>query len=491
MTNITEHSIVALRSLMLKKELSVTEVAKAFLAEAKLNSHLNSYLELNEEEVINHAKKLQGLNSEEKDKLPLFGIPIAIKDNILTKGVKTTAASKILENFVPPYDATVITLLKQAGAIIIGKTNLDEFGMGSSNENSYFGPVLNPWDTSRVPGGSSGGSASAVAARTTVAALGTDTGGSIRQPAAFCNLIGLKPTYGRVSRYGIVAYASSLDQVGILARNAEDCHILIKTIGKYDPNDSTSTHTKDISESLENLDLKKITIGLPKEYFIDGIDPSVKNCVIEATKILKSLGVNFKEVSLPHTNVSLATYYIIAPAEASSNLARYDGVRFGHRAKNYTDLNDMYRKTRSEGFGAEVKRRIMIGTYVLSTGYYDAYYKKAQKVRTLIHQDFSNVFNDGCDMILTPTTPTTAFKLGEKTNDPINMYLNDIFTIPLNLAGLPGINIPAGFDDKGLPIGFQLIGKPFAEATLLQTAYKYQQATDWHKQSPKKIKNGL
>jgi aspartyl-tRNA(Asn)/glutamyl-tRNA(Gln) amidotransferase subunit A len=418
-------------------------------------------------------------------KLPLLGVPIAIKDLILTKGVRTTAASKILADFIPPYDATVVEKLKQAGAVIVGKTNLDEFAMGSSNETSAFGPVRNPWNSDYVPGGSSGGSAAAISAGLAFGALGTDTGGSIRQPASLCSVTGMKPTYGRVSRYGVIAYASSLDQVGTFARTVRDCALLTEVISGYDVNDSTSLDspvpkfTQATSESIKGL-----RVGIPKEYFIPGMDHEVEQAVRKAASVMQAGGAELVEISLPNTELALSVYYILAPAEASSNLARYDGVRYGTRASGARDLAELYTLSRSEGFGQEVQRRILVGSYVLSAGYYDAYYLKAQKVRTLIAKDFSNAFKDKCDLILCPASPTPAFKIGEKTEDPIAMYLSDIFTIPVNLAGLPGMCVPCGFSSSGLPIGVQLIGKPLDEATLFRTAHYYEQQTEWHKQRP-------
>ena len=414
----------------------------------------------------------------------LTGIPLGVKDIFSTKGVRTTCGSKILANYVPVYDATVVERLRAQGAVIVGKLNMDEFAMGSSNETSAAGVCRNPWDTNHVPGGSSGGSAVAVAAGQVVAALGTDTGGSIRQPAAHCGVVGLKPTYGRVSRYGVIAYASSLDQVGPITRTVEDCALLLEAIAGYDPRDSTSVDcpVPDYQASLcAGVAGKKI--GLPREYFIEGLDPAVKAAVAAAIEVYRGLGAELVPVSLPHTDYSVACYYLIATAEASSNLARYDGVRFGVRHSTGGGLIDMYQQTRSAGFGAEVKRRIMLGTYALSSGYYDAYYLKAQKVRTLIRQDFLKVFAQ-VDLLLTPVAPTAAFKIGEKTADPLQMYLSDIFTIPANLAGTCAMSIPCGFDAAGLPIGLQLIGKPFGEEEMLQAARAFEQATDWHKRQP-------
>jgi aspartyl-tRNA(Asn)/glutamyl-tRNA(Gln) amidotransferase subunit A len=391
----------------------------------------------------------------------------------------------MLGNYASPYDAHVIERFNAAGAVLLGKTNMDEFAMGSSNETSHFGPVRNPWDLERVPGGSSGGSAAAVAARMAPAATGTDTGGSIRQPAALSGVSGLKPTYGVVSRYGMIAFASSLDQGGPLAKSAEDLALLMNAMAGFDARDSTSLErpAEDYARSL-NDSLDGLRIGLPKEYFADGVDPEVLACVREATRWFESQGARVVEITLPNTALAVPVYYVIAPAEASSNLSRFDGVRYGHRAKDYSDLNDMYRRTRAEGFGTEVKRRILIGTYVLSHGYYDAYYLQAQKVRRLIAKDFTAAF-ERCDLIMGPTAPSTAFALGAKTDDPVQMYLNDIFTIPAPLAGLPGLSIPCGFDGKGLPVGLQIMGNYFAEARMLGAAHRYQQATDWHLRAPK------
>jgi aspartyl-tRNA(Asn)/glutamyl-tRNA(Gln) amidotransferase subunit A len=415
---------------------------------------------------------------------PLCGIPIAIKDVILTKGVRSTAGSRMLADFIPPYDASVIQRLREAGAIIIGKVNCDEFAMGSSNENSAFAPTRNPWDVNRVPGGSSGGSAAAVAADQALASLGTDTGGSIRLPAAFCGVTGMKPTYGRVSRYGVVAYASSLDQVGPVTKDVSDCALVLQAIAGHDPKDSTSVNlpVPDYQAALMQ-DVRGLRIGIPKEYFVEGIQPEVESAVRESIATLTALGAESVPISLPHTAYAVATYYIIATAEASSNLARYDGVRYGYRSPQSDGLTSMYEQTRATGFGAEVKRRILLGTYVLSAGYYDAYYLKAQKVRTLIRQDFLQALQR-CDVIATPVAPTTAFALGDKTTDPLTMYLSDIFTIAVNLAGLPGIAVPCGFDSQGLPIGLQLIGNPFDEATLFRAAYSYEQHSTWHRRKP-------
>jgi aspartyl-tRNA(Asn)/glutamyl-tRNA(Gln) amidotransferase subunit A len=417
----------------------------------------------------------------------LKSIPVTIKDNICTEGLNTECCSKILEGFKPPYDATVIKKLKDSGATIFSlKANMDEFAFGSSTENSFFGPTSNPWDLKCVPGGSSGGSAACVASDEAIWALGSDTGGSIRQPAAFCGVVGLKPTYGRVSRYGLIAFASSLDQIGPLTKDVEDSALLTNVISGFDPNDSTSADipVPDFTKSL-GRDIKGLKIGIPKEYFVEGLDPEVKKIIEEAIAKLKDLGADYKEVSLPHTEYAVPVYYIVATAEASSNLARFDGVQYGFRFKgNIENMIDMYKKTRGTGFGEEAKRRIILGTFALSHGYYDAYYLRALKVRTLIKQDFDNVFKE-FDCIVTPTSPTPAFKIGEKTADPLKMYLSDIYTISVNLAGIPGISIPCGFTKNGLPVGLQIIAKPFAEETLFRVAHAYEQNTEWHKIKPR------
>lgn len=414
----------------------------------------------------------------------LHGIPVLIKDNICVKDEETTCGSRILKGFKPPYDATVIKRLKDAGAILIGKANMDEFAFGSSCETSCYGPTKNPWDLERIPGGSSGGSAAAVAADETILALGSDTGGSIRQPASLCGVVGLKPTYGRVSRYGLIAFASSLDQIGPITKDVEDAAIVMNTIAGYDEMDSTCVDipVPDYTKSLVK-DVKGLRIGVPKEYFVEGLDKEVEASVREAITALKDLGAIVTEISLPHTQYAVSTYYIVAPAEASSNLARFDGVQYGFRFENASDLIDMYIKTRSKGFGNEAKRRILLGTYCLSTGYYDAYYLKAQKVRTKIKEDFDNAFKT-CDCIITPTSPTGAFKIGEKMDDPLSMYLSDIFTISANLAGIPAISIPCGFTKNELPIGLQILAKPFDEETLFRAAYTFEQSTDFHKRKP-------
>jgi len=473
-----------LSDLVKSQQVKPSEVVESFLKrtsdiEPEINSYVTNLMEKALEEAKEKDKQLNGL-----EKIPdLFGLPVAVKDNISTKGIRTTCSSKILENYVPPFDATVVKKLKDQGYILTGKTNLDEFAMGSSTENSAFFPTKNPWDYERVPGGSSGGSAAAVGAGIVPAALGSDTGGSIRQPAAFCGVVGLKPTYGRVSRYGLVAFASSLDQIGPIARNVEDCALLLNIISGKDPKDSTSSN-REVPDHLSYIgkDIKGIKIGLPKEFFIEGLDSKIKDAVLDAARQLEKEGAQVFEVSMPTTKYAIEAYYIIAPSEASSNLARYDGVRYGYRAKDYKDLEEMYSKTRDEGFGAEVKRRIMLGTYSLSSGYYDAYYLKAQKVRTLIYQDFMNAF-EKVDLLLTPTTPDVAFKIGEKISDPLQMYLSDIFTVSVNMAGVPGISVPCGFKD-GLPVGMQLIGKPYDEGTILQVAHYYERLNDYNKKFP-------
>jgi aspartyl-tRNA(Asn)/glutamyl-tRNA(Gln) amidotransferase subunit A len=460
-------------------------VVDAFFARIHaLNPRLNAFLSLAEEKARARAAAVDAAIAAGTTFGPLAGVPVAIKDNMMITGEPTTCSSKILQGYTAPYDATVIEKLKAAGAILVGKTNLDEFAMDSSTENSAFGVTRNPWQTDCIPGGSSGGSAAAVAASLAPLALGSDTGGSIRQPAACCGVVGLKPTYGRVSRYGLVAFASSLDQIGPFAYTVEDAAALLQVIAGHDPRDATSVDTAvpDYLAALQGS-IAGMRIGLPKEYFIDGLDPEVAASVRAAVKVFEGLGASVREISLPHTPYAVAVYYIIAPSEASANLARYDGVRYASRAAS-DHLLDMYEKTRGAGFGPEVKRRIMLGTYALSAGYYDAYYGKAQKVRTLICRDFDRAFNE-VDVILTPTTPTTAFKMGEKTADPLQMYLSDIFTISCNLAGLPGISLPCGFSAAGLPIGLQLLGRPFAEETILKAGNQYEKNTPWHTQRPR------
>jgi len=466
-----------------KGDISSVELTQHYLDRIKThNSHLNAYITVCEDKALQQARAADQKIQQQTAK-KLTGIPVAHKDIFCTKGVRTSCASKMLDNFISPYNATVVEKVNTAGMVTLGKTNMDEFAMGSSNETSFYGPVKNPWDNARVPGGSSGGSAAAVAANLTPIATGTDTGGSIRQPASLCNLTGLKPTYGRISRYGMIAFASSLDQAGPLARSAEDAALLLNEMAGFDPLDSTSVEREvpDYTATLQDS-IAGLKIGLPKEYFSEGLDPQVAVTIEAAIKIYESLGATIKDITLPNTSLAVPTYYVVAPAECSSNLSRMDGVRFGHRCDNPKDLLDLYQRSRGEGFGEEVKRRIMTGTYALSSGYYDAYYLKAQQCRRLISNDFQQAFND-IDVIMGPTTPTTAFKLGEKTDEPISMYLADIYTISTNLAGLPALSIPAGFV-KGLPVGLQIIGNYFDEARLLNVAHSYQQATDWHIKSP-------
>lgn len=476
------------RSAIDRGEISCLELLDAVFERIDaVEGKIHSYVTITRESARQQAERMEKFTPEGSN--ILSGIPLAIKDNICTKGIRTTCSSKILDNFIPPYESTVTHRLKKQEYVLIGKTNLDEFAMGSSTENSAFGNTGNPWDISTIPGGSSGGSAAAVSADECIAAIGSDTGGSIRLPAAFCGVVGLKPTYGRVSRYGLVAFASSFDQIGPITKNVRDSAILLNIISGHDPRDSTSADipVPDFT-SLIGQDIKGMKFGIPKEYFIEGIDNEVKTSVKDAIKTLESLGAHPVEISLPHTEYAVASYYILATSEASSNLARYDGVKYGLRVRG-SDLIDMYMQTREEGFGDEVKRRIILGTYALSSGYYDAYYKKAQQVRTLIKQDFEMSF-ESVDLIVTPTTPTPAFKIGEKTEDPLQMYLTDIFTLSVNLAGVPGISIPCGFSSKGLPIGLQIIGKHFDESSVLKAAYAYEQATEWHKKRPNLSEGG-
>jgi aspartyl-tRNA(Asn)/glutamyl-tRNA(Gln) amidotransferase subunit A len=476
-----ELTIHELHDKLKKREVSSVETTNALLARIEaVEPKVNAFITVTKEEALKDAEAAdQRIAAGDMD--TLTGIPLAFKDIFLTKGVRTTCGSRILNNFIPPYDATSVAKLKERGMVLVGKLNQDEFAMGSSTESSYFGTTRNPWNLECIPGGSSGGSAAAIAARQATATLGTDTGGSIRQPASHCGCVGLKPTYGRVSRYGVIAYASSLDQVGPLTRDVTDCAVMLGAVAGHDPKDSTSVDlpVPDYAKALVN-DVKGLKVGLPQEYFIAGLDPDVQKAMDAAIATYKQLGAQFVEISLPHTDYAVATYYLIATAEASSNLARYDGVRFGHRSEAAKGLSDMFMKSRAEGFGDEVKRRIMLGTYALSSGYYDAYYLKAQKVRTLIMQDFLKAFAT-VDVILTPVAPTPAFRIGEKTDDPLQMYLSDIFTIPVNLAGTCGISVPAGFSSDNLPIGLQLIGKPFGEETILRAAHAFEQATEWHK----------
>jgi aspartyl-tRNA(Asn)/glutamyl-tRNA(Gln) amidotransferase subunit A len=470
-------------------ELSATDLTRATLQRIAVREpELHAFITVaDEQDALRAAADADQRLRAGKATGPLEGIPIAVKDVIATAGLRTTAGSRILEDFVPPYDATVVTRLRAAGAVIIGKTNCDEFAMGSSNENSAYGVARNPWNLGHVPGGSSGGSAVAVAAGLALGSLGTDTGGSIRLPAAYCGVVGMKPTYGRVSRYGVIAYASSLDQVGPFAHDVTDCALLLGVLAGHDARDSTSVDrpVPDYGAALAG-GAAGMRVAIPREYFVEGMQPDVERAVRSAIDTLAGLGATVAPVSLPHTEYAVSTYYVVATAEASSNLARYDGVRYGARVDDGANLLDMYRRTRAAGFGPEVKRRIMLGTYALSSGYYDAYYLKAQKVRTLIRQDFSRVFANA-DVIVTPTAPTTAFRLGEKVADPLQMYLSDIFTISINLAGLPAIVLPCGVDASGLPIGLQIVGPPFGEEAVLRAARAYEAATEWHRQRPPEV----
>ena len=469
------------------RKISSIELTEIFIERIKtLNKDLNAFITVNEEMSLDQARAADKMISSGQIQ-PLTGIPVAQKDIFCAKGWLTTCGSKMLSNFVSPYDATIIERFNQAGAVILGKTNMDEFAMGSSNETSYYGPVKNPWDISAVPGGSSGGSACAVAARMAPAATATDTGGSIRQPAALCGISGIKPTYGLVSRYGMIAFASSLDQAGPMAKSAEDLALLMNVMAGFDVRDSTSMQreTENYSRDLEKP-LDRLRIGLPKEYFAKGMNHDVASAIEAAIAEYRKLGATIVEVSLPNTKLSIPVYYVLAPAEASSNLSRFDGVRYGYRAPQYSDLEDMYKKTRAQGFGAEVKRRILIGTYVLSHGYYDAYYLQAQKLRRLIANDFTEAFKQ-CDVIMGPTTPAVAFDFGEKSDDPIQMYLSDIYTSATNLAGLPGMSIPVGFGDKNRPVGLHIVGNYFREAQILNIAHQYQQVTDWHLRVPERL----
>ena len=478
-----EQNISRLVEQLRNKEITSVELTQSYLDKIKeLNPGLNSYITVCSDSALNAAKAADAA-IEAGTAGPLAGIPIAHKDLFCTNGIKTTCASKMLNNFVPPYESTVTARLEQAGAIMLGKTNMDEFAMGSSNENSHYGLVKNPWNTDLVPGGSSGGSAVAVAAGMAVATTGTDTGGSIRQPASFCGITGLKPTYGRVSRFGMIAYASSLDQAGPMARSAEDCAHLMNAIAGFDPQDSTSAEVE-TQDYLADLDkpLTGLKIGLPKEYFDEGLEQGVADAIRQAVKEFEKLGANVKEISLPNLKLSIPAYYVIAPSEASSNLSRFDGVRYGHRCDDPKDLLDMYMRSRAEGFSKEVQKRIMVGTYALSEGYYDAYYLKAQRIRRLIKQDFVTALNE-VDVIMGPVAPTTAFAIGSKTDDPVAMYLEDIYTLSVNLAGIPAMSIPAGFSNK-MPVGLQIMGNYFAEAKLLNIAHQFQQVTDWHQQTP-------
>ena len=485
---IYKKSITELSELLQRKEISSVEMTKYFLKRiSSFDSKLNSFISLDENTSLNQAKLADKLISKNKNNF-LTGIPIAHKDLFSTKGIKTTCASKMLENYMPPFDATVVNKFAEAGMVNIGKTNMDEFAMGSSNETSYFGPVRNPWNLEKVPGGSSGGSASAVAARLTPVATGTDTGGSIRQPASFCGLTGLKPTYGAVSRYGMIAYASSLDQGGPIAKSAQDCALLFDEMKGYDNNDPTSNfkfNKNKIKLNYEKQNVKNITIGIPKEYFSEGLDQKILDVLNESLETFKKLGFNFKEVNLPNHDYTIPAYYIIASAEASSNLSRYDGIKFGHRCDKPKSLADMYLRTRKEGFGKEVKKRIMIGAYALSSGYYDEYYMRALKIRRIIRNNFLEAFKN-VDFLFAPTCPSTAFNLGEKSSDAVAMYLSDIYTTPINLAGLPAVSIPVGFSNS-MPVGMQIIGNDFREGDILNIAHLFQQETNWHKEIPKEF----
>ncbi|MCP3028360.1 Asp-tRNA(Asn)/Glu-tRNA(Gln) amidotransferase subunit GatA [Halobacillus sp. A5] len=479
-----EHSLRELKDKLHSKEINVTDlVNESYNRIEEVDEQVKAFLTLNKEAALKQAAELDEARGDDAAKL--FGLPIGVKDNIVTKGLRTTAASQFLDNFEDPlYNATVVNKLNEAKSVTIGKLNMDEFAMGSSNENSSYYATRNPWNTDYVPGGSSGGSAASVAAGEVPFSLGSDTGGSIRQPAAFCGVVGLKPTYGRVSRFGLIAFASSLDQIGPITRSVEDNAYLLETIAGYDNMDSTSANVEvpSYTDALTG-DVKGLKIAVPKEYLGEGVAPEVKEAVQAALKKYEELGATWDEVSLPHSKYAVATYYLLSSSEASANLARFDGVRYGKRTENAETMLDMFKRSRSEGFGNEVKRRIMLGTFALSSGYYDAYYKKAQQVRTLIKNDFEKVLED-YDVIVGPTTPTPAFKVGEKIDDPLTMYANDILTIPVNLAGVPGISVPCGFSSDGLPIGLQIIGRHFDECSVYRAAHAYEQATDFHKQRP-------
>lgn len=476
--------IHALQKMLAHGDISSVELTSAVFDRIdQVEEQIGAYITLNRENAQKEAKRADEMIAASQGGA-LCGIPLSIKDVICTKGLKTTAGSKILEPFIPPYDATVITKLKEQGAVILGKVNMDEFAMGSSNENSAYGIPKNPWKTTHICGGSSGGSAASVAASECIASLGSDTGGSVRQPASHCGVVGLKPTYGRISRFGLLAYASSLDQIGPLTKDVRDSALMLNAVAGYDPKDSTSINREvpDYTAALTE-GMQGIKIGIPKEYFSEGLDPEVKAAVENGIKLLQEAGAEVVDISLPHTEYGVAAYYIIAPAEASSNLARYDGVKYGFREKESDTLIDMYRKTRSQGFGDEVKRRIIIGTYALSSGYYDAYYKKASQVRTLIVDDYRKAFSQ-CDLLVSPVTPTPAWKLGEKVDDPLSMYLSDVLTISTNLAGLPGISVPCGFSSQGLPIGFQIQASHFEEEKIFKAAYNLEQLLDLHPKYP-------
>lgn len=487
MSNFHHHTLAGLSSLLQSGEISSTELTGYFLSRIKqYDTSLNSFITLAEEQAMAQAAEADKA-LKQGSAGPLTGIPVAHKDIFCTRGIKTSCGSKMLDNFISPYDATVVTRFKQAGVVTLGKTNMDEFAMGSSNETSYYGPVKNPWDTSAVPGGSSGGSAAAVAARLAPAATGTDTGGSIRQPASLCGITGLKPTYGLVSRYGMIAFASSLDQGGPMAQTAEDCALMLNEMAGFDEKDSTSLQ-RQIPDYRAELgrSIKGLRIGLPKEYFDQGLDENVRAVIQTALDYYRDMGAEPVEIELPNSALAVPVYYVVAPAECSANLSRFDGVRYGYRCDDPKDLYDLYTRSRGEGFGAEVKRRIMVGTYALSAGYYDAYYLKAQQLRHLISDDFKEAFKH-VDVIMGPASPGTAFNIGEKAEDPISMYLSDIYTIAVNLAGLPGMSVPAGFVD-GKPVGLQIIGNYFEESRLLNVAHQYQQQTEWHKQIPESFK---
>ncbi|HSR32241.1 MAG TPA: Asp-tRNA(Asn)/Glu-tRNA(Gln) amidotransferase subunit GatA [Anaerolineae bacterium] len=492
MIRLAQLTLQEAHDLLLRREVSSVELTQAILDRIiALDNDIKAYLTLTPELALEQAAEADRRLAKDRSpsttgtdgQSPLLGVPLAIKDVICVEGVPTTCGSRILENYVPPFSATVVEKLRQAGAVILGKTNTDEFAMGSSTENSGFFTTRNPWDLNRVPGGSSGGSAAAVAAGMAIGALGSDTGGSVRQPASLCGVVGLKPTYGRVSRWGLVAFASSLDQIGCITRTVGDAAILLGAIAGYDSQDSTSVDrpVPDYAALLEG-GIRGLRIGVPREYFVEGMQPEVEAAIQKAVSTLAELGAETVEVSLPHTDYALPVYYLIAPSEASANLARYDGMRYGLSLEG-TDLQDSYRRTRGQGFGPEVKRRIMLGTYALSAGYYDAYYLKASQVRTLIRRDFDKALAE-CDVLVAPTAPTTAFKIGEKVDDPLQMYLQDVFTLALSLAGLPGLSLPCGFDDEGLPIGLQIMGRAFDEATVLRVAHAYERATEWQGRRP-------
>ena len=487
--DIIELTVHELQEKLENKEITIKEITEAYSNRIKeKEKDVQAFVTVLADDAIEQAEKLQQKVENGETNGKLVGIPIGIKDNICTKGVKTTCSSKMLENFISPYNATVVNKLNQENILNLGKLNMDEFAMGCSTEYSYFKKTKNPWDLNRVPGGSSGGSAAAVASNMVPWALGSDTGGSIRQPAGFCGVVGLKPTYGLVSRYGLVAFASSLDQIGPITKDVKDCSILLNIIAGYDEKDTTSSRKEkiDYTKNLEK-EIKGLKIGVPKEFFAEGINEEVKKSIENAIEKYKEMGAEIEEFSLDIAQYSLATYYIIACAEASSNLGRFDGIRYGYRTSDYKNLEELYKKSRSEGFGAEVKRRIILGTYVLSSGYYDAYYKKAQKVRTLVMNEFSNAF-EKYDVILTPTSPTVAFNIGAKSNNPLEMYLSDICTVSVNIAGLPAISIPCGVDNEGMPIGMQLIGNKFCEETILNAAYQYEQATKFREKYKPKFK---